>query len=142
MLDVSKSQRLFMASKGLRRPELVFDEDNIPMFCKPDYIGEFVDIKEAPTTYGLLSDWVDECCSDLHDEDMPEKEEDIFEVMTGLQLMMEGFGLEVYEAKKRCNNCVNGRKNGRLYDGSECCDWMPDVLELLRYQMYMNETYK
>ena len=91
MKAIPMGQRLFMASKNLKRPELVFDSDDVPMFAKPDYENEFIKIKDSGVTYGLLPDWYDECSSDLRDEvePLPDLEEQIFERLTGEQLRMD-----------------------------------------------------
>ena len=89
MITVGKGQRLFMASAKLHRPELVFDAEGIPMFAQPDYENDFVKIKDSTKHFGLLSDWYDECCSELNEtEELPEREEEIFERLTGVQLTM------------------------------------------------------
>jgi len=84
--------RLFMSSTGLNRPELVFDDDSIPVFWSSDFENEFCKIKQTSEDYNLVSDydvghksgWRAELgtCSDLRDspdpKPLPENESDIF----------------------------------------------------------------
>lgn len=93
LISMELGQRVFMASQHLQKPELVFDEDNIPLTDTPDFTNEFVWIKDTSDNYGLLPDWFGECCSDLSDEpEQPEtlKERDIFYPrLTGKQLELK-----------------------------------------------------
>lgn len=78
---------IYMASKGLSRPELVFDADDIPMLFEPDYKDDFVEMSFQPdsATYGhYIPLWFGECCSDLSDP--PESDEPFGPRMTGKQL--------------------------------------------------------
>ena len=57
LMKLPLGQRVFMASENLRRPELIFDEDDIPLVDYPDYFNEFVYIKDTDTTYGLIDEF-------------------------------------------------------------------------------------
>lgn len=37
-----KGQRLYMASKGLARPELIFDTDGVPLMFAPTFENDYV----------------------------------------------------------------------------------------------------
>jgi hypothetical protein len=93
LINMELGQRVFMASQHLLKPELVFDEDNIPLVDEPDFANEFVRIKDSRDNYGLLPDWFGECCSDLRDapeeQAEPLNERDIFfPRLTGKQLSL------------------------------------------------------
>ena len=97
LVNIARGQRIFMASTGLNRPELVFDMDGVPcMFGVPDFENEFVKIKESADSYGVLPDWWGEQCADLRDPLGPEPEpngplleKDIFfPRLTGKQLSL------------------------------------------------------
>lgn len=87
---VGKGRRCFMASKGLRKPELIFDCDDIPLMFEPEYQDDFVHMAylNEDWTYGhILPPWAEECCSDLTYDFSVEQEQDepIFVPVTGEQ---------------------------------------------------------
>ncbi len=94
LVNMALGQRVFMASTGLNRPELIFDCDDIPrMFGTPDFENEFVAIKESADSFGILPDWWNERCADFADMEPddggPMIEEEIFwPRMTGEQLAL------------------------------------------------------
>ena len=96
LVNLALGQRIFMASTHLRRPELVFDCDDMPrMFRDADFENEFVSIKESPDSFGILPDWWGEQCAELRDEDEQAapmgallEEEIFFPRLTGTQLAM------------------------------------------------------
>lgn len=70
---LAKSKHLYFCSKGLQRPELVFDEDHVPFpFQSAEYEDEYCKISWATSDQivgSVLPVWFGECCSDLHDLD-------------------------------------------------------------------------
>lgn len=74
LASLPKGQRCFMASKGLHKPDLVFDEDQIPYQFDPEYSDEFVKMayltENQTIAGGWLSPWHGECCADLSDDEM------------------------------------------------------------------------
>jgi hypothetical protein len=99
VMNFARGQRVFMASTGLDRPELGFDEEDMPcLFHKADYENEFVRIKESRDSFGALPewDWRREfgSTSEMYDEEPdaggPLLEEEIFERLTGVQLSIKG----------------------------------------------------
>jgi hypothetical protein len=83
-----------MASLGLNRPELVFDEDNLPCLFggAADYENEFLRLKESADDFGVLPAWWGEQCAELRDMDAddggPLVEADIFDRMTAEQILL------------------------------------------------------
>ena len=80
-------------SKGLRRPSLVFDEDNVPFPMKPQYSDEFCKLSWASggdVIGDLLPSWYDDMCADIRDIDMPERltERSLFSELTVEQLSL------------------------------------------------------
>ena len=63
---------VFMSSKDLARPELVFDSDDIPLSFKPQWQDEHIAMAYMSEDWtflnGLLNPWFGECCSDLKDD--------------------------------------------------------------------------
>ena len=99
LINLPLGQRVFMASTGLTRPELVFDEDDIPkLFDNADFANKYVEIKESPDSFGALPEWWGELCAELRDDigadegddGGPLIEKEIFERLTGSQLVMYG----------------------------------------------------
>lgn len=94
LINLKLGQRVFMASTGLNRPELVFDADDVPkMFGVADFSNDFVEIKESSESFGMLPDWWGECCAELsdvdHDDGGPLIEKEIFfPRLTGQQLVL------------------------------------------------------
>lgn len=97
---VCKGSHLYFASKGLRRPELVFDAPDTPFPFRPEYEDNFCKISWAsgPSVIGTyLPEWYDERCADIYQpEQLPkgmdrgQLERYIFEPLTGEQLLMGG----------------------------------------------------
>ncbi len=88
LVSMGKGKRVLMASKGLRRPELVFDMDDVPMEFNPQYQDDFCSmayLNEAFTVGNYLEPWYNECCSDLNDFGDPE---DTFIPLTFEQLKL------------------------------------------------------
>lgn len=71
--DLAKSKHLYFCSKGLQRPDLVFDADDVPFpFQSAEYEDEYCKISWATSDQivgNVLPAWFGECCSDLHDLD-------------------------------------------------------------------------
>lgn len=96
LVQLPKGVRAVMASKGLDRPDLVFDEDDIPVLCEPDWKSEFVWIADTKDHMGIIPEWYGECCSELADLQSSEEHlgEDVlrdmafFSRMTGSQLKL------------------------------------------------------
>lgn len=65
--QLPKGVQAVLNSKGLDKPELVFDMDDVAMPCDPDYKGEFCSIADTQDQWGFLPEWYGECCSDLAD---------------------------------------------------------------------------
>lgn len=87
LMSLPLGQRVFMASAGLERPELIFDQDDVHMTVKPDYENDFVSVKDSEHSFGFIEEWYGECCSDLNDiGSQYELEEEIFQRLTGEQL--------------------------------------------------------
>ena len=94
LADMTKGKHLYFASAGLRRPELVFDEDDLPFpsTLEPEYEDEFCRISWARSEQvigDILPIWHGEQAADLHDpEDLPQGmdrgqlEQYIFEPLT------------------------------------------------------------
>ena len=75
LVDLPLGGNLYLASKGLSRPELIFDCDDVPMTFQPEYQDEFVMMAYQPeeTTYGVYVPlWLGDCCAEL--KDPPEEE--------------------------------------------------------------------
>lgn len=83
---LSKGQRLFMSSAGLKRPELVFDMDDIPCVFTPQYQDDFVSMTYSDSGLDVLPSWYGECCSELSDPVPEVKGEVVFSPETGIQL--------------------------------------------------------
>ena len=66
----AKGTKILLASQDLKRPQLVYDEDNIPLTFYPEYQDEFcaMSYRRPDETVGMfLPEWYGECCSDLND---------------------------------------------------------------------------
>lgn len=82
-----KGQQVYLHSKGLKKPDLVFDMDDVPMVGNPTFENEHVRIKwQKSRVTDDLFDIIDEPCADLYIEDEPEKEPDILEVLEVLKI--------------------------------------------------------
>jgi len=97
LTQLPKGVRAVMSYEGLARPELAFDEDDVPFLPgEPDFKNEFVWISDSYHDFGLLPEWYGELASDLNDlpeEDLTEKalrDKAFFPRMTGTQLSMYG----------------------------------------------------
>ncbi len=93
LISVMKGAHLYFSSKGLRRPSLVFDEDNVPFPMKPQYSDEFCKLSWASggdVIGDLLPSWYDDMCADICDIDMPERltERSLFSELTVEQLSL------------------------------------------------------
>ena len=93
LVSVMKGAHLYFSSKGLRRPSLVFDEDNVPFPMKPQYSDEFCKLSWASggdVIGDLLPSWYDDMCADIRDIDMPERltERSLFSELTVEQLSL------------------------------------------------------
>lgn len=93
LISVMKGAHLYFSSKGLRRPSLVFDEDNVPFPMKPQYSDEFCKLSWASggdVIGDLLPSWYDDMCADIRDIDMPERltERSLFSELTVEQLSL------------------------------------------------------
>lgn len=95
--SMAKSNHLYFCSQGLKKPELVFDEDNVPFpFDHAEHEDEYCRISWASGDQligKLLPEWYDEWCSDVRTpEQLPpdlsrsQLERLIFEPLTGDQL--------------------------------------------------------
>ena len=96
--DLAKSTHLYFCSSGLARPDLVFDQDDVPFVLQPEHEDEFCKIawasgRDVIGTY--LPEWYDEWCSDVRaPEQLPQGmnraqlENYIFEPLTGAQLSL------------------------------------------------------
>ena len=63
--------QILLVSKGLEKPELVYDGPGVPDW-EPEYSDDFCAmafLSEADTLGGYLPEWYGECCSDLFDDD-------------------------------------------------------------------------
>lgn len=69
LADMAKSKHLYFCSAGLKKPDLVFDEDGVPFpFEQAEHEDEFCKISWASgdALIGtLLPEWYDEYCSEL-----------------------------------------------------------------------------
>lgn len=95
--EMTKSKHLYFCSAGLARPDLVFDQDDVPFLLQPQHEDEFCKIawascSEVIGTY--LPDWYDDWCADLREpEALPrdmtraQLETYIFEPLTMQQLL-------------------------------------------------------
>ncbi len=93
LISVMKGAHLYFSSKGLRRPSLVFDEDNVPFPMKPQYSDEFCKLSWASggdVIGDLLPSWYDDMCADIRDIDSPERltERALFSELTVEQLSL------------------------------------------------------
>ena len=93
LISVMKGAHLYFSSKGLRRPSLVFDEDNVPFPMKPQYADEFCKLSWASggdVIGDLLPSWYDDMCADIRDIDSPERltERALFSELTVEQLSL------------------------------------------------------
>ena len=93
LADLPRGANMFMSSRNLARPELVFDADDVPpMSGESVYEDEFCQIfyqSESQTiTDGYLTPWYNECCSDLGDslEKTEFEEKGLWPRLTGTQL--------------------------------------------------------
>lgn len=94
LADMTKGKHLYFASSGLQRPELVFDEDDLPFppTLEAEYEDEFCRISWARSDQvigDILPIWHGELASELHDpEELPQDmdrgqlEQYIFEPLT------------------------------------------------------------
>lgn len=90
---VGKGRSVYMCSLGLNRPELVYDEDNIPMLFKPDFENEYCavvydrvgveDDKSVSLSFNTLDDF--------SFPDLPFVQSIDFSKLTGEQLIMTAF---------------------------------------------------
>lgn len=89
LANLPNNVNMFLASKNLARPNLIFDSDGVaPMFV-PEYEDEYVEMSFQPdsVTYGtFVPSWYGECCAELHDP--IEEPEPLFPRMTGKQLAL------------------------------------------------------
>lgn len=90
LADLPAGGNIFLSSKNLRRPELVFDSDDVPMTFTPDYQDEFcaISYQSDDATIGpFVPAWYGECCADIYDPlDLPAAEEPFGPRLTGKQL--------------------------------------------------------
>lgn len=80
--------KVVLHSLNLCKPELVFDEDDIPCFKdKPDFVGDYCVLRYTDDLYGILDPFWSESCSEVRHPD--ELEDDYpFEILTGEQLKL------------------------------------------------------
>ena len=94
LAQLPKGIKSYYCSKGLERPELVFDCDDVPCAFRPVLETKYCALAYLPESWGgLVPSWVGECCSDLSDPIGPEEPEDatgLWGRMTGKQLMLMG----------------------------------------------------
>lgn len=99
LADLAKSKHLYFCSQGLKKPELVFDEDGVPFpFEQAEHEDEYCRISWATGEQligTMLPEWYDEWASDVRDpEQLPagmtraQLEQYIFEPLTGEQLSL------------------------------------------------------
>lgn len=88
LADLPGNMNMFLSSKNLTRPELIFDCDDVPLLFEADYEDEYVRMSFQPdsATFGsYVPEWYGECCAELHDP-LEEPPEPLFPRMTGKQL--------------------------------------------------------
>ena len=99
LADLAKSKHLYFCSQGLKKPDLVFDEDGVPFpFEQAEHEDEYCRISWATGEQligTMLPEWYDEWASDVRDpEQLPagmtraQLEQYIFEPLTGEQLSL------------------------------------------------------
>ena len=99
LADLAKSKHLYFCSQGLKKPELVFDEDGVPFpFEQAEHEDEYCRISWATGEQligTMLPEWYDEWASDVREpEQLPagmtraQLEQYIFEPLTGEQLSL------------------------------------------------------
>ena len=89
LMKLPKGQRVFFKSENLKKPELVFDSDDVPIpfnLGKKDFVDDFVVIHHSRSAYGMLPDWYGEQCADLGDPLSDDFSTDLFEAITGEQI--------------------------------------------------------
>lgn len=93
LVQLPTGVRAVMASQGLERPDLVFDEDDVGMIGDAEFKSEFVWIADTADDMGIVPDWYGECCSELRD--LPDLEGEtalrdaaLFPRLTGAQMKM------------------------------------------------------
>lgn len=99
LADLAKSKHLYFCSQGLKKPDLVFDEDGVPFpFEQAEHEDEYCRISWATGEQligTMLPEWYDEWASDVREpEQLPagmtraQLEQYIFEPLTGEQLSL------------------------------------------------------
>lgn len=99
LADLAKSKHLYFCSQGLKKPDLVFDEDGVPFpFEQAEHEDEYCRISWASGEQligTMLPEWYDEWASDVREpEQLPagmtraQLEQYIFEPLTGEQLSL------------------------------------------------------
>lgn len=95
LVDVGKGRAVYMCSKGLERPKLVYDVDDMPLIFNPEFENEYCvvgyergDIAEdlkcgLDWTFGEFSEWED--LEHIANDDKP------FEPFQGDQLYLSGY---------------------------------------------------
>lgn len=87
---VAAGKQVVLASKGLHRPELVFDADGVPCDFEPQHEDDFCKIAwlgDDETIGTFLPEWEGECCAELHGEIYEDElAAAIFTPLTGEQL--------------------------------------------------------
>lgn len=89
--QLPKGLNVYMCSQGLRRPELVFDCDDVPCLFQPQHDTKYCSIAYLPDVQTIgqyLPDWYGECASDLSDP--PEDDDGLEPRMTFSQLKLWG----------------------------------------------------
>ena len=91
LMKLPKGQRIFFKSENLKKPELVFDSDDVPMpfaLSKKDHVDDFVVIHHSKTSYGMLPDWYGEQCAELGDPLSDDFSTVLFESIVGKQIAL------------------------------------------------------
>lgn len=93
LADMEKGKRVYMCSTGLKRPELVFDSDDIPLIFKPEFENEYCIIayERADATEPFIDDtgW-------MYQEVMEWPLEDVTDLIYQKFSEIEGEQLKIY----------------------------------------------
>lgn len=99
LMQLPKGVRAVMASKGLLRPDLAFDEDDIPCLLDDmDFKNEFVWVSDLNDDLGLLPSWYGEQAADLRDPIDEDLEGESVVRSAALFSRMTGSQLSLYDA--------------------------------------------
>ena len=88
LVGMPLGRRMFMCSTNLKRPKLVFDADDVPLYFPPTWENQHIAVAYSEKTFGAIDELWEDSCADVRNPEQEVTEAECVEPLTWEQLTL------------------------------------------------------